>query len=153
MKEKTLRYPGHIDKIAVLRESGFFDKKEIDFGGVKISPLEFTSKILFSKWGLMANDRDITIMKVIVEGNKNNNRIRYTYDLFDQYDESTKTHSMARTTGYTATIILRMIAKKMFLKKGISAPEIIGKDSLCVKYVIEELNKRGINVIEKIDYL
>ena len=52
MKEKTLRYPGHIEKMAVLRESGFFNKEEIDIKGIKISPLEFTSKLLFPKWQL-----------------------------------------------------------------------------------------------------
>ena len=29
MKEKTLRYPGHIEKMRVLRESGFFSQDEI----------------------------------------------------------------------------------------------------------------------------
>jgi saccharopine dehydrogenase-like NADP-dependent oxidoreductase len=30
MKEKTLRYPGHIEKMALLRETGFFDQQEIE---------------------------------------------------------------------------------------------------------------------------
>jgi len=38
MKEKTLRYPGHIEKIATLRETGFFDKKKIAVNGEKIRP-------------------------------------------------------------------------------------------------------------------
>jgi len=45
MKEKTLRYPGHIDKMFLLRESGFFSKDEIEVNGMKIKPIDFTSKL------------------------------------------------------------------------------------------------------------
>ncbi len=125
MKEKTLRYPGHIEKMAVLRETGFFNKEEIDIKGIKISPLEFTSKLLFPKWQLKEGESDITVMRVIVEGTKDGEELRYTYDLLDRLDKKTNTHSMARTTGYTATMAIRMIAKGLYREKGISPPEFI----------------------------
>ena len=49
MKEKTLRYPGHVEYIRVLKESGFFDEETININGTQISPLDFTSKILFNE--------------------------------------------------------------------------------------------------------
>ncbi len=52
MKEKTLRYPGHVEYVRVLKESGFFNKERININGVEVSPLDFTSKILFSEWKL-----------------------------------------------------------------------------------------------------
>jgi len=52
MKEKTLRYPGHIEKMAMLRETGFFNPEPIDVGGVRVRPLDVTSKLLFKKWKL-----------------------------------------------------------------------------------------------------
>ena len=71
LKEKTLRYPGHREKMFVLKELGFFDKeKNIDINGVKISPIEFTSKILFPNWKMKKGEVDITIFKSIVEGLK-----------------------------------------------------------------------------------
>ncbi|MBN2857874.1 MAG: saccharopine dehydrogenase NADP-binding domain-containing protein, partial [Candidatus Delongbacteria bacterium] len=48
MKEKTMRYPGYIEKIRVLRESGFFSKDPVEINGTKISPLEMTEKVLFT---------------------------------------------------------------------------------------------------------
>jgi saccharopine dehydrogenase-like NADP-dependent oxidoreductase len=144
MKEKTLRYPGHIEKMAVLRESGFFDKQEIEIKGVKISPLEFTSKLLFPKWQLKEGESDITIMRVIVEGIKNKEKLRYTYDLFDRLDKKTNTHSMARTTGYTATMAVRMLAKGLYKEKGISPPEFIGRKPECVRFILKGLEDRGI---------
>ena len=153
MKEKTLRYPGHIKKMAVLRESGFFNKEEIDIKGIKISPLEFTSKLLFPKWQLKEGESDITVMRVIVEGTKDGEKLRYTYDLFDRLDKETNTHSMARTTGYTATMAIRMLAKGLYEEKGISPPEFIGRKPECVRFILKGLEDRGIFYRESIERL
>ena len=153
MKEKTLRYPGHVEKMLVLRETGFFSKKEIEINGVRIRPLDFTSKLLFPKWKLKEGDIDITVMRVIVEGKKDGSRLRYTYDLFDRFDEKTGIHSMARTTGYTATMVLRMVADGLYDRPGISPPEFIGKSGECVEYILAGLKERGIEYREKTEKL
>jgi len=144
MKEKTLRYPGHIDKMRVLRESGFFSQDEIEINGVKIKPIDFTSKLLFPMWELKEGDEEFTVMKIIVEGEKDKKKIRYTYNLLDRHDKKTNIHSMARTTGYTATTVVRLLAKGMFDQKGICPPEYIGQNSECVDFVLNGLKKKGV---------
>ena len=144
MKEKTLRYPGHIEKMRVLRESGFFSEKEVDVYGIKIKPIDFTSKLLFPIWELKEGDEEFTVMKIIVEGEKDNKKIRYTYNLLDRHDKKTNIHSMARTTGYTATTVLRLLAKGMFDRKGICPPEYIGQNSDCVDFVLNGLKERRV---------
>lgn len=144
MKEKTLRYPGHIEKMRILRETGFFSQEEIPLNGFMIRPIDFTSKILFPKWKLQEGEIDFTLMQVIVEGIKEGRRLRFTYDLFDTYDPATRVHSMARTTGYTATVALRMIADGLYPHKVVSVPEMIGKYPDCVKYLLSGLNQRGV---------
>ncbi len=151
MREKTLRYPGHCEKMLILRETGFFSKKEIEIKGKKIRPIDFTSKILFPKWKLKKGEADFTLLRVIIEGKKEKKRFRYIYELFDRYDEVTHTHSMARTTGYTATIVLRMIIKGLYNRIGISPPEFIGKQPECIKFMTDELKKRGIVYKKKIE--
>ncbi len=142
--EKTLRYKGHIEKMAVLRDTGFFDKEPISINGTMISPLEFTSKLLFPKWKLQEGEEDITIMQVITEGLKNGVRRRYTWDLHDRYDKASGVHSMARTTGYTATVVARLLAKGMYAHKGVSAPEYLGRDENIVKFLFKGLEERGV---------
>lgn len=144
MKEKTLRYPGHIEKIAVLRESGFFSTDEIEINGTKVRPLDFTTKLLFPLWELAEDDRDLTVMKVTVEGTKDGAPAGYEYDLFDRHDETSGVHSMARTTGYTATVALRMLAGGLYDRKGIIAPEFIGEKPECVEYLLAGLKERGV---------
>jgi saccharopine dehydrogenase-like NADP-dependent oxidoreductase len=144
MIEKTLRYKGHIEKMAVLRDTGFFDKEPMLINGVMISPLEFTAKLLFPKWKLQEGEEDITVMQVITEGLKNGVHQRYTWDLYDRFDKETGIHSMARTTGYTATAVARLLSQGLYSRKGVSAPEYLGSDAAIVSFLLEKLKERGV---------
>jgi len=146
LKEKTLRYPGHIEKMLILRELGFFSKdNSIKIRGQKTSPLEMTAQVLFPSWKLKQGESDITIFQSIVEGKKDGRKIRYTIDMYDKYCPETDVISMARTTGYTATLAIRMIADGLYDYKGISPPEYMGKYQECVEYLQRGLKKRGVN--------
>jgi saccharopine dehydrogenase-like NADP-dependent oxidoreductase len=151
MKEKTMRYPGHIEKMRMLRETGFFSQDEIDIKGVRIRPIDLTSKLLFPKWEYSKGEADITVMQVTVEGAKSGQRLRYRYDLIDRYDAVTETSSMARTTGYTATMAVRLLANGMYTRKGLSAPEYIGRHPECVEFLLNGLRDRGVVYKETID--
>jgi saccharopine dehydrogenase-like NADP-dependent oxidoreductase len=145
MKEKTLRYPGHISIIQALKSTGFFDTDAIDFHGKSIVPIEFTSKILFNDWKLKPNEPEFTVMRVILSGMENGKRKTITYDLYDEYDDKTQQWSMARTTGYTATAAVNLIADGLFRKKGVFPPELVGCETGCFSYVVEYLKNRNVN--------
>jgi len=144
MIEKTLRYKGHIEKMAVLRDTGFFSKEPLNINGTLISPLEFTSRLLFPKWKLEPGEEDLTVMQVITEGIKDGVRQRYTWNLYDRYDSASGIHSMARTTGYAATMAARLIAGGLYQEKGVSAPEFLGRNPVFVNYLLEGLRRRGV---------
>ena len=86
-KEKTLRYPGHIDLIIALKESGFFSEEKINVDGTAVSPLQFTSKILFNEWKLGEDEEELTVMKVILQGEGKT----IEYNLLDRFDTATGT--------------------------------------------------------------
>ncbi|MBC7937421.1 MAG: saccharopine dehydrogenase NADP-binding domain-containing protein [Rhizobacter sp.] len=151
MKEKTLRFPGHIALIQALKQAGFFDEKEIEMNGNKISPLEFTSKILFDSWKLQPGEAEFTIMTVVIKGNKNGEAATIEYFLYDEYDEVTQTASMSRTTGYTCTAAVNLIAKKLFSDKGVFPPELVGKHKNCFEFVLNYLQERNVKWNKKID--
>jgi saccharopine dehydrogenase-like NADP-dependent oxidoreductase len=141
MKEKTLRYPGHIDLVIALQQGGFFDTTALRFDEVDITPLEFTSRLLLNQWKLDPEEDEFTVMKVIIKGEGKT----ITYDLLDRYDAKSITSSMARTTGYTATAVVNLIAKGLFTEKGVSPPEIIGKNKECFDFVIDYLKARHVD--------
>ncbi len=144
MIERTLRYPGHIEIMRIFRESGFFSKDEIDIKGNKIRPLDLTSKLLFPLWKLGDEEKEFTVMRVIVSGIESGKKITYTYNLYDTYNPETKTSSMARTTGYTCTGAGRLILNNMFTRKGVSTPEFVGEDAACFHAMMQYLKERNI---------
>jgi len=58
---------------------------------------------------------------------------------------------MARTTGYTATVALRMIASGLYRQEGLSVPEYIGNYPECVDFMLNSLAQRGVNYVETIE--
>jgi len=145
MKEKTLRYPGHVELIIALKEAGFFSKNEIEMNGTMISPLKFSSKILFNDWKLGEEEEELTVMKIVIEGQKDESSKKIVFDLLDRYDAKTKTSSMGRTTGYACAAAAHLIAKKLFIKKGVFPPELVGSNKECFDFVLNYLEERGIH--------
>ena len=145
MIEKTMRYPRTMDYIQMLKDSGFFSEKEIIINGNKVKPLDFTSKLLVDKWKLNENEKDLTVMRIIIEGEENNKPKKYIYDLYDEYHQETEIISMARTTGYTCTAVANLVLDGKFLQKGLIAPEIVGEDEENFKYIVDYLKDREVN--------
>jgi lysine 6-dehydrogenase len=144
MIEKTLRYPGCIEYLRVLRESGFFSYDEVEVKGVKIRPIDVTAKLLFPKWKLKPGEEEFTVMRIRVEGEENGKTIKYEYNVLDRTDKATGTISMARTTGYTCTAAVNLVADGKFIRKGISPPEYLGEDEGNYKFIFDYLKQRGV---------
>ncbi len=146
MKEKTLRYPGHVEYVRVLKESGFFSEDKIEVNGSMISPLDFTSKILFNEWKLGETEKELTVMRVTLRGeNANGQTEEIVYNLHDEYCKDSNTSSMARTTGYTATAAANLFLDGLFSEKGVFPPELVGKHEVCFNYFLKYLEERNIH--------
>ena len=120
----TLRWPGHLDKMKVLRELGFFRPEYIDKTLEAIAPL------------MTYDSPDFSIIKVI--GREPGREITYT--LIDEEKEFT---SMARVTGYTASAIARLVAEGSCIF-GIIPPEILGMRIDTFRRILDDLEDRGI---------
>ena len=51
---------------------------------------------------------------------------------------------MARTTGYTASATIDILAQNIFIEKGVFPPEIVGSKSKVVDYLVNHLRERDI---------
>lgn len=148
MWEKTLRYPGHAEKIKVLRDLGFFDETQIDVAGKHVSPRKLTAALLQRK--LQRPDiKDVVALRVEVSGIEKGKQTTYRYDLLDFYDEEKKITAMARTTAYPASIIARLMLKKAVKDIGVVPTERIGMHGELFDMFISELEKRHIKITEE----
>ena len=145
MIEKTLRYPGCIEYLRVLRASGFFSYDAVEVNGAKIRPVDVTAKLLFPKWKLKPGEEEFTVMRIQIEGEENGKQKKYEYNLFDRTDLKTDTLSMARTTGYTCTAAVNLVLHEKFNRKGICPPEYVGEEQENFDFVIGYLKDRGVH--------
>lgn len=148
MKEKTLRYPGHIQMIKALKAAGFFNKLPMKVKEQEFIPFDITTEILFKDWKLNPDDEEFTIMRIVMQGEEDGVNKEISYDLYDVYDPKDKISSMARTTGFTATAAADMVLNDVFKEKGLFPPELVGKNPACFKYILNYLKDRNINYIK-----
>lgn len=144
MVEKTLRYPGHIEYIKVLKKCGFFNTNEIEVNGKMVKPIDVTTKLLIPLWSLEEGEDEFTVLKIVIKGEENNLQKTYSYTMIDRYNHNDDVSSMSRTTGYTCTAAVRLLLNGKFNRKGICPPEYIGEDENCYFSVINDLKEKGI---------
>lgn len=146
MKEKTLRWPGHIEKARILRDSGFFSRDPVEVNGSMVSPLQMTEKVLFTErnWKLRDDEREFTVMRIEIEGTENGREARYVWELYDEYCPRTRTSSMARTTGYACTAAVNAVASGLYSRKGVSPAECLGADESCFRFMLDYMSERDV---------
>lgn len=147
MAEKTLRYPGHIEKIRLLKDMGFFDQEPVQIENLSVSPKSVTVKLLERKLK-KPNVPDILVMLVRVEGTKGEKRLKHSFFVLDRYDKRGNVTAMARTTAYTASCTAQLLAKKAIKEKGVIPPEKLGADEAVFKKLLVLLKKHGIHIKE-----
>ncbi len=147
MYEKTLRYPGHVEKVRLLRDLGFFDDEPIYVEGRSVSPRLLTARLLErSLW--KPEIGDLLAMIVDVRGEAGGEEAGYRYYILDRFHRKTGVTAMARTTGYTASIVGGMLARGEIREKGVVPPERLGMNETLTEALLSELRTRGVLVEE-----
>jgi len=150
MKEKTLRWPGHAEKMRMLRETGFLSLEPIEAGGVRVRPYDVTTRLLFDAWRLPAGEADLTVMRVEATGTVGGSRQTWTWDLYDEADLASGFHSMARTTGFPCAIVARLLARGELALPGVHPPEHLAGDDRFFAHVMDGLRERGVTIAKTV---
>ncbi|MFN4285836.1 MAG: saccharopine dehydrogenase C-terminal domain-containing protein [Lacibacter sp.] len=143
-KEKTLRYPGHLDLMLAFRQAGFFSETPVAVDGRPVIPLHLTAQLLIDQWKLGENEPELTVMQVKVHGEGKT----ICYDLLDKYDPVSGISSMARSTGFTCTAAVELLLQQRFTQTGVFPPERVGKDAACFDFILQYLRQRGVNWVQ-----
>lgn len=152
LKEKTMRWPGHAERMRMLRETGLLSEDPMELkDGTKVRPIDVTSKLLFDQWKLPAGEREFTVLRVECEGKRESSgkRVKIQWDLLDSTDEKTGLTSMARTTGFPCASMARLLANKEGKKllggaAGVITPEMIPHDEAAYRLLMDDLTARNV---------
>lgn len=146
--EKTLRYPGHADRMRMLRETGFFSGEPFAVEGIPVVPRKVTEALLFHAWRRPEGEEELTFLRVVCEGRHGGRRMRRTFELLDRTNARTGDTSMARTTGFPCTTAARLLLEGAFTKPGVFPPELLAADDALHARFLAELSARGVAVEE-----
>lgn len=146
MKEKTMRYPGHCELMRVLRETGLFSEEAIQIGDQRVRPLDVISTLMFPKWTYGPGEEDLTVMRIIVEGERSpGKKTRLQWDLLDRYDPARQETSMSRTTAFPCSILAHMVLAGEITTAGVLPPEQLARQQGLARRVLEQHERRGVH--------
>ncbi len=149
--EMTVRYEGYCEKVNFLEECGLLSREPIEYQGGELIPFTAFSKIIHPKVRLEEGERDITVLRVKVQGEKDGRETLYTYDMVDHYDDEERVTSMAKTTSYTAAIVARMMARGDFDETGYMAPvRVIRGEKM--DELLAALDARGVKITKTVTH-
>src|SRR5205814_6914710 len=86
MEYKTLRYPGHAERMEAIRELGLLDLEPVDVKGMKVIPREVFMAIVAPRL-TKPESKDLLALRVVVTGMKSGATKTKTFELVDRYDE------------------------------------------------------------------
>lgn len=128
MREKTLRYPGHIAYIGRLQQTG--------------------QEWVPDKWSPKEDEDEFTVTRIVFRGSEHGRPKKITYTSLVMYDPVTQFSSMSRVTGYSCTGVARCVLDGTYRRVGISPPSYVGEAPGCAERILAHLQARGI-VFEK----
>jgi len=137
---KTIRFPGHCERMRIFMDFGFWDTEEVDVRGVKVQPRELFHTLMGPR---LRDDSDVdqVIVRGVGMGTKDGQHTTLQIDIHDKFDPATGFSAMERMTGFSTATIAKEIAD------GLVAPG-------CIRYelampgtkFVSEIQKRGISL-------
>jgi lysine 6-dehydrogenase len=140
MDYKTIRYPGHCEKIKLLKDLGLMSSEPVQLANLQVQPRELLSHLLSEK--LKQDEPDAVLVRVVVTGVKDKKPSQVVWDCVDYNNQADGLTAMMRMTAFPASIIAQMIARGDIAQRGVLRQETV----VPVKLFLAELASRGINL-------
>ncbi len=140
---KTVRYPGHWSRMALLKDLGFLETRPMAVGRARVTPRDALAAILEPVLSV-PEVRDLVVLRVRVQGTRGGRRCLRQYDLMDFFDEATGLTSMMRTTGFPAAESALLLARRKVEAVGVVAAEEVVPGGV----YLEALRASGLRIRE-----
>ena len=145
LQNKTLRYPGHMEKIRAFYDLGLWEQTPVQVGDSTVVPRELFNK-LWAPQIDFPGDKDMIIVRILASGRKDGRPAEALVELFDFYDDETGFTAMERSTGWSAAIVAEMMAR------GETPRGAGGVESMVpVRPYVRELQRRDYTISENVE--
>jgi len=141
--EKTIRWPGYRDRMSFLKACGFFHKTPIRFNNTNVVPRELAARIMEPELAPKDGDVDVSVMWNTVTGEKDGTLSQIDYYMWVDSDREHNISSMARATGFPASISAVLMARGNAFPRGIVSPED-AFDNARYRSMVEALETKGV---------
>lgn len=141
LQNKTLRYPGHLAKLHVLRDLGLFSTRPVELDGQRIIPRQVLHALWEPQIRADPETRDVIVIRIVATGRRAGRPTQVRVELIHPYDEATRFSAMEQGTGWHAAILTAAIARGQ-VRKGVVPVELAmsGKD------FVAEAERRGFKI-------
>lgn len=106
---KTIRHPGHCERIKIFKDFGFWNENAIEVGGQQVVPRQVFYKVFGEALEKFVDD-DLCAVRGVGLGKKDGKDVRVQLDIFDRQCKRTGFTSMERLTGFSCAIFAIEIA-------------------------------------------
>lgn len=138
---KTLRYPGHLEKILALKELGLLEEKPTVVNGQTVFPRHFFLAVAQPRLN-HPEVRDLVVLNVVVSGQQAGQAVEWNYDLLEYEDGATGFSGLQRVAGFSAATALAMLVTGSVRARGIAPLERVFPSAL----YLESVQKRGLRL-------
>ena len=144
-EEKTVRYPGHLERIRLLAELGFLETEPVEVDGVRVVPREVFHRLVEPRLQFPEDPADVVVLRVTCEGSHRGEPMTLTLDLMDFYDPETGFTAMERTTGGHAAVVATMMARGQTPKGALPVERAVDPEIFLAEWL-----RRGIPIRETV---
>ncbi len=139
MAEYSVRWPGHIEQVKLIRDLGLISKEEMELNGCRVKPIEVVAEVINRK--LTDDPRDKVLSMVI--GRKDGKKVVYIN--IQYYDEEKGLTAMQQTTGFNLSRFTMMALNGDLIREvGLNYPEEYGLNEEYFRKYVEHMNRVGI---------
>ncbi len=140
---KTIRYPGHCEKMRALLDAGMADAAPLRVGDRLMTEREQFIQLLQRR--IPSSGTDVVLLRVTIDGEIDGDRRTLQFELIDYRDEKHDISAMMRGTSFPTSVIAQQIARGEITERGIIPPE------QCVRLnpLLAALRRRGVDIAEQ----
>jgi lysine 6-dehydrogenase len=145
LKNKTLRYVGHVAQFKAFRDAGFFGQEPITVDGVEIVPRRVFHTLIEPRIRAPEGARDVVLNRIKARGRKDGAEVGLELDVVVYPDEELGFTAMQQATGWHAAIVCQLMASGQ-IAPGVQPVEL----ALDPTALLDAYRERGFHVEQRV---